>query len=91
MASGCLELVKSNMIAGGIKEIMREEKAFDEVGMRRAQEALANMLRGGHHKTLINFQKTLFVSYINAGFTREEAFILLRDWNMMGKNAQAQL
>ena len=64
---------------------------IDEAGLRKAQETLASLVRGGHHKTIIEFQKTVLEAYLETGFTRVEAFILLRDWSLTGRNAQAQL
>ena len=45
--------------------------------LRKAQEAILNMLNGGYYKEMIRMQIVLYKEYIKVGFDKKQAFELV--------------
>ncbi len=44
---------------------------------RRIQEELANWLKGGYYKSMVEAHKAIFDEYVKVGFSRDEALRLI--------------
>ena len=45
--------------------------------LRKAQEGILDLLKGGYYKELCKLQKAMFDEYIKIGFTEEQALRLI--------------
>lgn len=52
-------------------------REYDEAEMRKMQENIAKMIRGGYHKEIAKTHKAMYDAYIEVGFSPWQAMILV--------------